>query len=142
MKILAFVDTHGSDKAINKIREKAKKENADILICAGDVSVFEQNLEKILKKLDSLNKPVLIIPGNHDGGLRQIIGQTNKKIKLHPNTGAVLYGTGVFHGHAWPTEKVLKTSRVLLAHNHPHILFVDKLGGRASYPCWIRGKLF
>jgi metallophosphoesterase superfamily enzyme len=28
-----------------------------------------------------------------------------------------------------------------MAHNHPHVLFVDKLGGRASYPCWVRGRL-
>jgi hypothetical protein len=53
----------------------------------------------------------------------------------------VLFGVGAFHGHTWPAEHILKTERVLFAHNHPHILFVDKLGGRASYSCWVRGKL-
>jgi putative SbcD/Mre11-related phosphoesterase len=83
-----------------------------------------------------------IIPGNHDGGLRKIIGHANEKIKIHSNKGEVLFGIGVFHGHTWPSEEVLKTEHVLLAHNHPHILFVDKLGGRASYACWVRGKLY
>ena len=64
MKILAFVDIHGSLKAIKKIKQKAKK--ADLLVCAGDLTIFEQGLGYFLKKLDKLKKPVLIIPGNHE----------------------------------------------------------------------------
>lgn len=64
MRILAFVDIHGNYKALEKIKKQAK--NADILVCAGDISIFENNLDVLLFQLNKLNKPVLIIPGNHE----------------------------------------------------------------------------
>lgn len=64
MKILAFVDIHGSTTAMEKIEEKAR--HSDILVCAGDLTIFEQNLEPLLKRLDKIGKPVLMIHGNHE----------------------------------------------------------------------------
>lgn len=64
MKVLAFTDMHGSSKAMQSIRAKSK--NVDMIFCCGDITIFEQELEKTIKKLDSLQKPVLIIPGNHE----------------------------------------------------------------------------
>lgn len=64
MKILAFVDMHGSLKALEKIKKQAKK--ADVLVCAGDISIFENDLDMLLFELNKLNKTVLIIPGNHE----------------------------------------------------------------------------
>ncbi|MEA2036355.1 MAG: metallophosphoesterase [Nanoarchaeota archaeon] len=64
MKILAFVDLHGSSKALKKLKENAKK--ADILVCAGDISIFENELDGLLYKLDKIGKLLLIIPGNHE----------------------------------------------------------------------------
>jgi|TARA_B100001971_G_C18131250_1_gene504925 Icc-related predicted phosphoesterase len=66
MKLLAFVDVHSSLNAIKKIAEKAKKSKPDLLICAGDISVFEQGLDYLLHKLNKINIPLLIIPGNHE----------------------------------------------------------------------------
>jgi Icc-related predicted phosphoesterase len=65
MKLLVFGDTHGSSKAMKSIREKAK--NADLLLCIGDVTVFEQNFRSIMKQLDKLGKKMLMIHGNHEG---------------------------------------------------------------------------
>lgn len=64
MKILAFVDIHGSMSAIKKLGEKSK--SADILVGAGDLSIFENGLVKILNELNKFNKPVLVIHGNHE----------------------------------------------------------------------------
>lgn len=64
MKVLAFTDMHGSLKAMQSIKSKSK--SADMIFCCGDITIFEQDLEKIIKKLDSIGKPVLIIPGNHE----------------------------------------------------------------------------
>jgi len=64
MNLLAFVDMHGSLKALKKIKQKAKK--ADLIVCAGDISIFENNLDYFLFQLNKLKKPVLIIPGNHE----------------------------------------------------------------------------
>jgi len=64
MEILAFVDTHGNEKALKEIINKSKK--ADIIVCAGDISIFENNLDRLLAQLNELKKMVLIIPGNHE----------------------------------------------------------------------------
>ncbi len=64
MKILAFADTHGDKKAIKRLFEKAK--NVDLLICAGDISNFGNNLRKIVADFKKLKKTMLIIHGNHE----------------------------------------------------------------------------
>jgi len=64
MNILAFVDMHGNDKAWKEIKIKSK--SADIIVCGGDISIFENNLGLLLLELNQLGKQVLIIPGNHE----------------------------------------------------------------------------
>ena len=64
MKILAFVDTHGSKKSLDIARKKA--DDTDIVLCAGDLTVFEENLDSYLSDLNKLGKPVLVIHGNHE----------------------------------------------------------------------------
>jgi len=64
MKILAFVDLHGSRKALDIILAKAKQ--ADLIACAGDLTIFGADLDGILFELNKLKKPVLIIHGNHE----------------------------------------------------------------------------
>lgn len=64
MKLLAFSDMHGSLKAFGKLKAGAKK--ADCLVCAGDISIFENRLRPLLHKFNSLGKPMVIIAGNHE----------------------------------------------------------------------------
>ncbi len=64
MKILAFSDLHGNKKVFNKLIEKSKR--CDLIVCAGDISIFSINLEKIISKFKTTKKQLLIIPGNHE----------------------------------------------------------------------------
>jgi len=65
MKILAFSDTHLEKKAVKELIKKSK--DADIIICAGDISWFGTGLKKILKSLNNkIKKPIYIIHGNHE----------------------------------------------------------------------------
>ncbi|MBU1975506.1 MAG: metallophosphoesterase family protein [Nanoarchaeota archaeon] len=64
MNILAFVDTHGERRKFDSIIKKS--EDADIILCAGDLTVFDANLREFLEKLNNLNKYTLIIHGNHE----------------------------------------------------------------------------
>ncbi len=43
-----------------------KAKQADLLICCGDLSVFEQGFKQSLKILSRAEKPLLIIHGNHE----------------------------------------------------------------------------
>jgi hypothetical protein len=64
MKLLIFSDVHGRASMLSALAKKAK--NADMLVCAGDMTVFEEGLEMMLRKLNQIGKPVLMIPGNHE----------------------------------------------------------------------------
>jgi uncharacterized protein len=66
MKILTFTDIHEDWKSIEKIRMNTKKYNPTLLICAGDISMFEHQLAKVLEKLNNIGKPILLISGNHE----------------------------------------------------------------------------
>ena len=86
MKILAFVDVHGSLTALDKIKKKAK--NADVLVCAGDISVFEENIDFLMGRLDKIGKPVLMIHGNHEDSvfLRKICAGFKNIYFIHGKT--------------------------------------------------------
>ena len=68
MMLLTFVDVHGDMRYFRKLKKKAAK--ADLVLCAGDITVFENHLGLILREINSFGKPVLIIPGNHEGKAR------------------------------------------------------------------------
>ncbi len=68
MRIYAFVDLHGHKKALTKIVSRCKKKDIDLVVSAGDHTIFGDSEEEILKELDSIGKPVLMIHGNHEEG--------------------------------------------------------------------------
>ncbi len=66
MKILAFTDIHSEKKYVDEVKKKSKKHNPDLLICSGDLTYFGLKLNFILKSLNSIGKPILLIHGNHE----------------------------------------------------------------------------
>ena len=66
MKILAFTDIHGSLTALKRIEIKAKHQNPDLLVCAGDISIFERGIVGLVRRLNKLNKKIIMIHGNHE----------------------------------------------------------------------------
>lgn len=67
MKILCFVDLHGDKSLLKKLIKRAKKDDIDLVVMAGDLTVFETGLRYFLRKLNDIKKKILIIPGNHEG---------------------------------------------------------------------------
>lgn len=65
-KILAIADIHGDSRLVKKAAKKAKKENVDMVIIAGDLTWFGQPAQEIISPFLKNKKPVLTIPGNHD----------------------------------------------------------------------------
>ena len=99
MKLLAFADMHGSMKALKSITSLAKTKRPDYILCAGDFTVFEQNIVGILKSLDQLRIPVLMIPGNHETGDR--LKELCKKHRyiIYLNKGVLETKDAVFIGN-------------------------------------------
>jgi len=65
-KILAVGDIHGDTGLVKKLAEKAKKENVDVVILAGDLTFAEQSLKDLIGPFAKAKKDILIVPGNHE----------------------------------------------------------------------------
>ncbi len=117
MKLLAFVDMHGSLRAMEKLKEKGKR--ANVILCAGDISIFEQRIEYFLKEFNKLKKPFLIIPGNHEDdehidSISTLFGHVyniHKKTKIIGDYLFLGYGSGGFSVLDREFERVAKRFR-------------------------------
>jgi Icc-related predicted phosphoesterase len=83
-KILAIGDIHGDTGLVKKLAEKAKKEDVDIVILAGDLTFAEQSTKNIIGPFIKAKKQVLIIPGNHES-----IATTDFLAEMYPNTKSI-----------------------------------------------------
>jgi uncharacterized protein len=79
---------------------------------------------------------VEVVLGNHDVGLTRWLP---REVTVHASTGVVLDRVGVFHGHRWPSNAVLRSSTIVAGHLHPGFRLAptsdDPSGKR---PCWVR----
>jgi hypothetical protein len=144
MKILAFVDVHGNTAALKKLKKKA--ENADLVVCAGDITIFEMNMHEIISRLSKMNKPILIIHGNHE--TEQVIAKAaapfenvcymHKKSRQLENVLFIGFGGGGFSLVDKGFESFAKKFRkvtcglkvVLVTHAPPYGTKLDMVMGR------------
>lgn len=80
-KILAVGDIHGDTGLVKKLAQKAKKENVDLIILAGDLTFAEQSTKDLIGPFAKIKKQVLIIPGNHES-----VATTDFLAKMYSNT--------------------------------------------------------
>ncbi len=151
MKILVFVDVHASVKALERLRKKVKREKPDLILCAGDVSIFEQGIEYVLYFLNKLKIPILMIHGNHEDErfLRKVCKLFDNIIFIHnkyyvrENALVLGYGGGGFALRDLHFKKTAKKFRkiikknpdkkvILLSHGPPYGTEVDKIVGEYS----------
>ncbi len=67
-RIVAFTDTHGSIEAAGKIVALVEQEDPDLVVSAGDLSLFGSKYEEFMERLCSLGRRVYFVPGNHEPG--------------------------------------------------------------------------
>lgn len=105
------------------------------------ITSFQERRE-IPEFLTSLSKEVehvVVVRGNHDGGLQDIVPEG---IDMVSSKGLLLgekYKVGAFHGHAWPGAKLLGCDLMILGHSHPTVLLRTPLGIRLTRRVWARG---
>ena len=66
MKILASGDIHGDRDLAKKLAEKADKENVDLVVLCGDLTMADESTDNIIGPFVKRHKRVLLIPGNHE----------------------------------------------------------------------------
>jgi putative SbcD/Mre11-related phosphoesterase len=96
-------------------------------------------IPKIFEELKEYVSEVHITPGNHDGNLKYYLPPW---VNIHGTKGFVHKKIGFFHGHTWPAKDVMKCKHVVIAHEHPTILFIETLGERDFRQCWVKAHFF
>ena len=66
LRILAAADLHGNFDIAKKLSEKAKNENVDLVILAGDIYGYNRGKPGILKPFKEKGQKVIFVPGNCD----------------------------------------------------------------------------
>lgn len=80
-----------------------------------------------------------LVLGNHDVGLVPFLP---REVRVHSAQGIVRDGVGIFHGHRWPSNSVLRAPRLVVGHLHPGFRLaatVDDPTGKRR--CWVRVRL-
>jgi putative phosphoesterase len=149
MKILAFTDIHDSFSALRRIEQKVKTQKPDLLVCAGDISLFEHGIVGIVRRLNKLNKKIIMVHGNHEDDstfvrlskLFKNIIFVHKKYFIEDNLLFLGYGGGGFSANDEKFEKIAKSKFkriiknnqnkkiILVTHAPPYKTRLDKLVG-------------
>lgn len=138
-----FILPSQTEKTIDSLVSILKDTEPEKLVILGDI---KHNIPKtskqewseipdLIRAVQEFVDEVEILPGNHDGGIRRMV---TDDVHIGIPKGTTIGEVGLFHGHAWPSEKVMKSRVAITAHNHPVVVFVDKLGMRTSKRCWMR----
>lgn len=144
MKILAFTDFHASVTALKHINTIIKKHKPDLAICCGDITVFEQHIDAVMKRLGNINTPLLLIHGNHEEP--EIVNKLSKKYSnitfLHKRTttinNTIFIGYGgegfirrdkTFEQFMKIIDKKIRTAQqaVLITHQPPYGTNLDSI---------------
>jgi len=148
MRILAAGDLHGDVDQAKKLAKQASKENVDLVVLAGDLTMAEASTKGLVGPFIKAGKKVVIIPGNHESivttdFLAQIYGATN----LHGysiNLGDIgVFGCGsanigVFQLDESEIYELLKKGfdkvknqkkKIMITHVHPEDTLPSRLSG-------------
>jgi metallophosphoesterase superfamily enzyme len=124
-----------------------RSQRAATLIIAGDVKhpivgtppALRPLLFEFFGRLLSEGVAVEVVLGNHDVDLSRHLP---REVTIHPAGGVVRDAVGIFHGHCWPSNTVLRSPRLVAGHLHPGFRLAptsdDPLGKR---PCWVRVEM-
>lgn len=134
-----------STSRTEKVLKLLKQTKSKRLILLGDVKhqvphnskQQRTDLEQFFMAVNRIAK-VEIVPGNHDGGLVDIIPSD---VKFHKSDGFVIGEIGMVHGHAWPSQEVMNSKVLVMGHEHPALSFRDRLDKLHSEPCWLRAPM-
>lgn len=135
-QIEKFKDT--LDKLIKLTKAKSLVILGDVKHKVPGASIQElRDIPKFLEYLSSKVK-VQICKGNHDDFLETLIPSG---VKLYSSKGFKIGKYGFFHGHAWPSKKMMQSDYLFIGHIQPAVEFKDKLGYRSRQQVWLKGKL-
>lgn len=132
-----------TDKIAKRLEELRRVTGAPRLVILGDVKhnvsgvsgLENRDLPSFFERLSRAFDDIYIAPGNHDGKIKVLLP---KSVRFMKTSGFVLDRVGYIHGHAWPGLEVMRSQHLIMGHNHPAVMLIDKLGTKTIRPCWMR----
>ena len=112
-------------KALNLI----DRTDARRLIILGDLkdsigNPTDNELYQIDEFISELPVPLVVVLGNHDGGLRNFLEQ--KGVQVYSSSGFLDSGYFLFHGNARPGDRASEAEMLIACHWHPVVRIKDK----------------
>jgi putative SbcD/Mre11-related phosphoesterase len=135
--------TSRTEEMFNTIFETS--DGCDHLIVLGDVKdsvpgssrqeykEIPSFFERLMRIFDMID----VVRGNHDTSIEEFLP---KGVRIRPSTGMKIGDVGYVHGHTWPSAEIMDCKTLVMAHEHPAVMFRDGVGKQTNEPCWIRGK--
>lgn len=96
-----------------------------------------KNVPEFFKTIQKSVKKISVTLGNHDGDLKPLVPST---VNIFSSGGMVVGDKGrigLFHGHAWPSQKVLQCEVLIMGHIHPILSFKDQIGLWTMRQIWV-----
>ena len=135
MKVLIISDIHGSGYYAEKIKEIVEKENPDKIVLLGDLYYHgprndlsqEYNPMKVAEILNSLKDKLLVVRGNCDAEVDEMISQ----FKFEDHILMEINGKKVYftHGHRYNIEVIPYEDFEIMIYGHIHQGFIEKKEG-------------
>ncbi len=152
-KILAVGDIHGDTGLVKRLAERAKKENVDLIILAGDITLGESSTKNLIGPFLKAKKEVFLIPGNHESVattefLAEMYGPETKNIHGYAiqkgNIGIFGAGTVDWGSESRESKNIFKLlkrgnekiknskKKIMVTHMHPRGSKAEFSGFRGS----------
>lgn len=134
MKILLASDIHGSKSAIDKVLERAGKENCDKIALLGDLyyhgprNPLPENYApmEVAKTLNEIKEKLIVIKGNCDAEVDEMISDFPFEKSVVLTVGdKKIYLT---HGHVYNEDNIPDGCDVLV-YGHFHVGFIKEKDG-------------
>ena len=119
--------------------------DAERLIFLGDLKhqvplsswIEWREMPEVLRELAKKGVELILVPGNHDGGIAEILGDL---VRYESSKGFLLEAERkiyLLHGHAWPDSRVLKADLVIMGHLHPVVSLRTDVGSVVRRKVWL-----
>ncbi len=96
-----------------------------------------REMPEVIRKLAEREIELILIPGNHDGGVGEILGDL---VRYESSKGVLVEGERkiyLLHGHAWPSPEVLEAELVIMGHLHPVVSLRTDVGSVVRRKVWL-----
>lgn len=133
---------HRRDRLLTLVEQTAP----DRLVVLGDLvhaigDPWDAERTELEALFDTLDIPVTVVKGNHDGDVEGFIESLDHDISVTASAGIREGDIGFVHGHTWPGKHVLCADVVCIGHEHPLVRLEDTVGGYQKERVWLRGRL-